>query len=114
MPAPQRNGPVDPRSTDPVEGVPGDNTNLVAMLDSLAGEGFDANLTAVADASLRCGSCGQASRADSYDIARVRRLEGASDPDDMQMVVAATCPNCGASPFWRSVPRPARSTATWW
>lgn len=96
MPAPDRNRPVDPRSTDPVEGAPGDNTDLVAMLEALSGEGFDASLTAVSDASLRCGSCGQVRRADSYDVARVRRLEGASDPDDMQMVVAATCPTCGA------------------
>jgi hypothetical protein len=96
MPAPDRNRPVDPRSTSPVEGVPGDNTNLVDMLEVLAEEGFDVSFTAVPDASLRCGSCGQAGRADSYDISRVRRLEGASDPDDMQMVVAATCPNCGA------------------
>jgi hypothetical protein len=96
MPAPDRNRPVDPRSTDPAEGAPGDNTNLVDMLEALAEDGFDVSFTAVPEASLRCGACGQASRADSFDISRVRRLEGASDPDDMQMVVAATCPNCGA------------------
>ena len=43
-----------------------------------------------------CGACRAASPAGAFGVGLQRRLEGASDPDDMQLVVGATCPACGA------------------
>lgn len=83
-------------SEEPVAGSPSDNTDLRTMLSGLQDEGFGASLSAVADGALRCGECHTASPATAFHIDRVRRLEGASDPDDMQIIVAAACPSCGA------------------
>jgi hypothetical protein len=48
-------------------------------------------------ASLRCSACGQESAAAEFEVLEERRLEGASDPDDMVMVVGARCPACQAA-----------------
>lgn len=34
--------------------------------------------------------------ADTIDVAAPHRAEGASDPDDMQIVVGFPCPECGS------------------
>jgi hypothetical protein len=83
-------------SQEPVAGSPSDNTDLRTVLSGLEDEGFGTSLTAVDGGALRCGECGTASPATEFRIDRVRRLEGASDPDDMQMIVAAACPSCDA------------------
>lgn len=78
-----------------VAGAPSDNTTLVSVLQGLREEGFTADLQAVGDeGDVRCGSCGTASPADTFTDLTERRLEGASDPDDMMLVVAGRCPAC--------------------
>ncbi|MFN8017959.1 MAG: hypothetical protein U0P45_07525 [Acidimicrobiales bacterium] len=47
-------------------------------------------------ATLRCSACGSESDAERFEVEEERRLEGASDPDDMVLVVAARCPVCGS------------------
>jgi ribosomal protein S27AE len=79
-----------------VRGVPSDNTTLTSVLDGLAEEGFTEQLMARPDRRVECGACGAESDAADLDVASVRRLEGASDPDDMMAVVAAACTRCGA------------------
>ncbi len=81
---------------EPVEGAPSDNTSVTAVLRRMGEEGFPADFRpGSAAATLRCGNCdGEAEVATFTDLVE-HRLEGASDPDDMVMVVAATCPNCG-------------------
>lgn len=78
-----------------VAGEPSDNTTVKAVLDTFAEQGFVAELWAKPGGMILCGSCHTASPAGAFAIGLQRRLEGASDPDDMQLVVGATCPSCG-------------------
>lgn len=77
-------------------GSPGDNTTLTAVLDRLASEGYTDQLVAADGGRIECVHCGRTVAASELEIHEIRRLEGASDPDDMMAVVAATCPGCGA------------------
>lgn len=78
-----------------VAGAPSDNTTLVSVLHTLRQDGFTADLQSVGDqGDVRCGSCGTASPADTFTDLTERRLEGASDPDDLMLVVAGRCPAC--------------------
>ncbi len=76
--------------------VPSDNTTLSSVLVGLEREGYAGQFVASEDGSLRCGACGVESPAGTYAVETIRRLEGASEPDEMMSVVAAACPNCGA------------------
>jgi len=69
----------------------------VVVLHHFAAEGYTASFTpGPSPGTIVCPSCGMASRADELAIGDERRLEGASDPDDMVLVVAAACPVCAA------------------
>jgi ferredoxin len=59
--------------------------------------GYAVSFMSVEDpaASMQCTACGTASPAAAFELADESRLEGASDPDDMVLVVAARCPACG-------------------
>lgn len=76
-------------------GTPSDNTTLTAVLADLESEGYTASFGARDGARLHCSSCGQESDAGEFVVDLDRRLEGASDPDALALVVAATCPSCG-------------------
>src|SRR5436305_7400193 len=85
--------------TDPnasVSGAPSDNTTLVQVLDAFAAEGFDGTMVVTEDGLLRCTTCREEIDPSSAEVEAWRRLEGASDPDDMMAVVALVCPNCGS------------------
>lgn len=90
-------GASTPRGDYPIEGVPSDNTTLVSVLSSLEDEGFGSQLIPGPDATIRCGACGESSPAAEFEVEAVRRLEGASDPDDMMIVIGARCPRCAAA-----------------
>ncbi len=75
---------------------PSDNTTLTEVLAGYEASGFDAPLTVVEGGSIECNSCGFTVAAKEYTMHSVRRLEGASDPDDMVAAVAVTCPSCDA------------------
>jgi hypothetical protein len=75
--------------------VPSDNTTLSSVLEGLEREGYDAQFVALTEGNLRCGACGVASAAGEFAVDSIRRLEGASEPDEMMSVVAAICPRCG-------------------
>ena len=89
-------GSASPTSTADVPGTPSDNTTATAVQDAFAREGYDGALYARADAKVLCGTCREESDAGELPIGLQRRLEGSSDPDDMQLLVGATCPRCGA------------------
>ena len=88
---PAAHGAVEP----PVEGTPSDNTTLTAVLEQFADLGFSEHFVVNDDGSVECGGCGATSEAAALRFEHTRRLEGASDPDDMLSVVAARCPACG-------------------
>lgn len=77
-------------------GSPSDNESLTDVLRSLGDAGFSSSFLPRAGGTLQCGSCGTAGRAGDLEVAAERRLEGASDPDDLILVVAASCGSCGA------------------
>ena len=80
----------------PVRGAPSDNTTLVSVLASLGEQGFTAQLIPAENASVQCGACNVTSPASSFEVLARRRLEGASDPDDMLTVIGARCPRCAS------------------
>ena len=45
---------------------------------------------------LECLTCRQRVAPEDSEVRGMRRLEGASDPDDMLAVAALVCPACGA------------------
>jgi ferredoxin len=81
--------------TGPTE-APSDNTTLTSVVDRFAEEGYSGDFWAEADAAVRCEACDVVHPAGALDVHSQRRLEGASDPADMAVVVAARCPACGA------------------
>ena len=78
-----------------VPGAPSDNTTLIAILRDLTDRGWTADLRPTDDGDVRCTKCGEVTAASELQVDAVRRLEGASDPDDEQIVLAVTCPACG-------------------
>jgi hypothetical protein len=57
----------------------------------------DGQFRATEDGGITCLTCGVTSPAGVQRTHEASRLEGASDPDDMLLVLAVTCPACGAS-----------------
>ena len=81
----------------PVPGLPRDEgTTLTEVLDAYSDAGFAGSFTVTDDAELACNACQHVSAPGDVLMTSMRRLEGASDPDDMLAIVALTCPNCGA------------------
>jgi hypothetical protein len=75
---------------------PSDYTTLVEVLDAYRRDGWDGDVTVTEDGRLRCGACRHEVDPAEVILDSLRRLEGASDPDDMLAVLAVTCPGCGA------------------
>jgi hypothetical protein len=76
--------------------APSDNTTLTAVLDELTEAGFAGSFVPRAGGALLCTTCRETFQATELEPEQVRRLEGASDPDDEVVVIAAACPRCGA------------------
>jgi len=75
---------------------PSDQTTLTDVLAGYEQGGFTSSFVATDESHLECIECGTVSEPESVSMSSLRRLEGASDPDDMVAVVALTCPACGA------------------
>ena len=71
-------------------------TTLVDVLAQLHEAGWTEDLRAESDGKVRCPSCEGSIPASELEVVAHRRLEGASDPADMLMVLAVTCPSCRA------------------
>ena len=74
---------------------PGD-VPMTDVLEAYAEGGFDSSFCITDDSQLECVECSTVSEPADVSMSSLRRLEGASDPDDMVAVVALTCPACGA------------------
>ncbi len=74
---------------------PSDNTTIIEVIDGYKAAGFVTDFWAEEGDAVRCGSCQSVLPAASMAMQSLRRLEGASDPADMAMVVATSCPGCG-------------------
>ncbi|QGG95723.1 hypothetical protein [Actinomarinicola tropica] len=87
---------LDPSGTPghQIPGVPTDNVDQQTVLDRLVDEGYTEHLYPVDGGELRCGACDHTVAPDALQELVTRRMEGASDPDDMTLVVAGRCPDC--------------------
>jgi hypothetical protein len=75
-------------------GAPGDNTTLREVLAGYEGAGFRGTFTVEEQGRLLCNTCNTSNLASDFWMHSLRRMEGASDPDDMLSVSAITCPTC--------------------
>jgi len=71
-------------------------TTLTEVLAGYANGGFNGSFSAIDGAKVECHQCNATSDAAAVKMSSLRRLEGASDPDDMMAVVAIECPACNA------------------
>lgn len=76
--------------------APDDQTTLTDVLRSYSSGGFASSFVVTDDSQLECVECATVSAPEDVAMSSLRRMEGASDPDDMVAVVALTCPACGA------------------
>jgi hypothetical protein len=77
-----------------IPGVPSDNTTLLEVLEEFAAKGYGASMWVAPSGKLRCDGCAAEIEPADVPVHEFRRLEGASDPDDMIAVVAVECPAC--------------------
>lgn len=64
------------------------------MLARFTRDGWSSQFAVRSEGRVECESCHHVVRAADLPVLELRRLEGASDPDDMLAVVAVECPNC--------------------
>lgn len=69
---------------------------LREVSDSLSGGADEGQFRATEGSQIQCLTCREEALAGAYRAEDAARLEGASDPADMVMVVPVVCPNCGA------------------
>ena len=80
----------------PLAGVPSDNTTVSKMVAVSADAGYGYQFVAQEGAAIRCGHCQSIRAASDFPMDALRRMEGASDPDDTVAVIAVRCPTCNA------------------
>lgn len=78
-----------------LNGVARDASTLLEVIGALEHEGFRGQFLVHDGARLECSSCRHVFHVGDAGVDALRRLEGASDPDDMLAVAALACPNCG-------------------
>ncbi len=74
----------------------GDPQTLVSILDDLDEQGYCGQFGVREDATVSCLTCRRTYPAGELRVETLRRLEGASDPDDMLVVAPVVCPRCEA------------------
>ncbi|MFA5862360.1 MAG: hypothetical protein WDA16_11770 [Candidatus Thermoplasmatota archaeon] len=74
-------------------GVTGGAT-ITDFLSLFEDRGYKGSFMTKPGGVLQCGTCGAKHPADAYQVHRVRRVEGASDPSDMTIVAALECLGC--------------------
>lgn len=77
--------------TDAVRGA----STLLEVLEILRERGYDGQLIPEEDGTIRCAGCDGRTAARDFGADGFHRLEGASDPADMNLVVWGACPACG-------------------
>lgn len=80
----------------PTHGAPSDNTTILEELERFRAEGYVEDFLVRPGALLQCRRCQHTTAAGALELDALRRLEGASDPDDMSAVLALECQDCGA------------------
>lgn len=73
-----------------------EDETILDVLGELESLGFTGQFMPREGGQVECLTCHRLSPADETVFRHLRRLEGASDPDDMLAVVGLACPHCGA------------------
>lgn len=73
-----------------------DAQTLTEAVAALEAAGYTGQFRVLELARLQCLTCRREFAGTRAAIESLRRLEGASDPDDMLAVIALRCPECGA------------------
>lgn len=73
-----------------------DATPLGEVVAGFEAEGYRGQMAARPGGFIMCFSCHQETDAGDMQLDHLERIEGVSDPADMLVVAAFTCPVCGA------------------
>ncbi|MEP1126375.1 MAG: hypothetical protein ABJH68_21030 [Ilumatobacter sp.] len=85
----------DPTSTSSTPSGPGDQSAL-SVLATFADGGWSIDHLVRPGGEIECGRCGESTLADRWRGEAEHRIEGASDPDDLQLAAGISCPRCEA------------------
>jgi hypothetical protein len=75
-------------------GVARDASTIMDISTAFEDEGFHGQFAPRENGEVECFTCKRRSPAETMTVEHLRRLEGASDPDEMLAIVALSCPNC--------------------
>lgn len=79
---------------DDLDGVAQDAETLLEVLAENDRRGWSTQFVARAEAAIECEDCHNSFATAETTVLELKRLEGASDPDDMLAVAAIECPHC--------------------
>jgi hypothetical protein len=84
----------------PAERIPSEtateDTTVTTMVAVSADAGYAYEFVVQSDTRIRCSNCQGLRHASEYSMDALRRMEGASDPDDTIAVIGVRCPACSA------------------
>src|SRR4051812_239415 len=86
---------MDTNRVQPAKYQQGEAQTLRGVIDEFENAGYTGHFGARERGAIRCFACQHEFSPEDATIETVRRLEGASDPDDMLAVLPVTCPECG-------------------
>lgn len=89
-------GPGNGGTQHPLAGVARDATSILALVQAFEREGYTAQFAVREGGRVECLACRSLVDPGAAGVDHFRRMEGASDPDDMLALAALTCPHCGA------------------
>jgi hypothetical protein len=87
---------LDAPEAPDLEGVARDASTITDVLEAFESSGYGSQFIVREQGVLECTICRERSSATDVECRELRRLEGASDPDDMLAVAALVCPRCAA------------------
>lgn len=77
-----------------LEGVAQDAATIGEVMGAFEADGYGGQFVVREGGELECTACRTRTDAHAFESPTLRRLEGASDPDDMLAVAALMCPSC--------------------
>jgi hypothetical protein len=78
-----------------LEGVARGASSILDVVQEFERAGYGGQFAARAGGEIECFTCKERTAAGDAETQQLRRLEGASDPDDMLALAALVCPKCG-------------------
>lgn len=91
----ERLDPLHPIHTDkPDASAPPAGKSMGEVEAELSAGGFDGQFQALTEGRLRCLTCRSVFSVEGHRAQDTRRVEGASDPDDMAIIIPLVCPVC--------------------